>query len=207
MEEKVLRIGNVEHQALLTEVTEAFALKYPDVRIQRIIHPNHSGEYRVEHGIMDVAETFYSPILAKMAATYTPLIDLPYRAVVREGHPLARRRRVALSELCPYRTVVFRPMTPQTYLSELQAVFHASERMLELRSDVDNQVPVAFECLEGDGVLLTANYFIYHLPHARLLPLAEGWKQEYGILYRTPAAPLVQKYVDLAVALFKNKEL
>ena len=207
MEEKVLRIGNVEHQALLTEVTEAFALKYPDVRIQRIIHPNHSGEYRVEHGIMDVAETFYSPILAKMAAAYTPLIDLPYRAVVREGHPLARRRRVSLSELCPYRTVVFRPMTPQTYLSELQAVFHASERMLELRSDVDNQVPVAFECLEGDGVLLTANYFIYHLPQMVLLPLREGWTQEYGILYRSPPGMQVKKYVDLAVEIFREKQM
>ena len=207
LSEKVLRIGNVEHQALLTEVTEAFALKYPDVRIQRVIHPNHSGEYRVANGIMDVAETFYSPVLARLPAAYTPLIDLPYKAVVRQGHPLAARRRVSLEMLRPYRTVVFRPMIQAACLSALQEVFLGAEENLELRSDVDNQVPVAFACLEGDDVLLTANYFIYHLPQAKLLPLAEGWTQEYGILYRAPAEPLVQKYVDLAVAIFKEKEL
>lgn len=206
-EADTLRIGNVEHQALLSEVTEAYALKYPDVRVIRVIHPNHSGEYRVEHGIMDVAETFYSPVVAKMPLGYTRLIDLPYKAAVGKLHPLAGRRQVSLTELRDYRTVVFRPMTAQPILEALQTAFRGREENLELRTDVDNQVPVAFACAEEGSVLLSPNYFIYHLPEMVLLPLEEGWTQEYGILYRSPASPQVRKYVDLAVSIFREKKL
>ncbi len=206
-EADTLRIGNVEHQALLGEVTEAFAQKYPDVHIRRVIHPNHSGEYRVEHDIMDVAETFYSPAVARMPLTYNRLIDLPYKAAVGKGHPLAGRRRVSLVQLRDYHTVVFRPMTPQLILEALQAAFRGREGNLELRTDVDNQVPVAFACAEEGSVLLSPNYFLYHLSQMVLLPLEEGWTQEYGILYRSPATPSVQKYVDLAVAIFREKKL
>ena len=156
-EADTLRIGNVEHQALLSEVTEAYALKYPDVRVIRVIHPNHSGEYRVEHGIMDVAETFYSPVVAKMPLGYTRLIDLPYKAAVGKLHPLAGCRQVSLTELRDYRTVVFRPMTAQPILEALQTAFRGREENLELRTDVDNQVPVAFACAEEGSVLLSAS--------------------------------------------------
>ena len=206
-EENTLRVGNVEHQALLSAVTDAFSLRYPDVAVRRVIHPNHSGEYRVEHGIMDVAETFYSPALAEMDVSYTPLIELPYRALVREGHPLAGKKRVGLRELRPYRTVIFRPMTKPRYLDALKEAFRGAEEKLDIRVDVDHQVPVAFECVEGDDVLLTANYFIYHLPNVKCLPLEEGWSQEYGILYRSPPGVWVQRYVDLAVSYFKELKL
>ena len=34
--------------------------------------------------------------------------------------------------------------------------------------------------------------------------LAEGWTQEYGIIYRPNPTPAVQKYIDLAVWLYAN---
>lgn len=206
-EANTLRVGNVEHQALLSAVTDAFSVRYPDVAIRQVIHPNHSGEYRVEHGIMDVAETFYNPTLATMDVSYTPLIELPYKAVVREGHPLAGRRKVRLSELRPFRTVIFRPMTKPAYLDALRETFVGCEEKLDIRSDVNRQVPVAFGCAEGDDVLLSPNYFIYHLPHVKLLGLEEGWSQEYGILYRPSPSVWVKRYVDLAVAYFKDLKL
>ena len=48
---EILRVGNVEHQALLTPVTNAFMAQCPQIRVQQVIHPNHSGEWRVENGI------------------------------------------------------------------------------------------------------------------------------------------------------------
>ena len=207
VDENILRVGNVEHQALLSEVTEAFSVKYPNVRIQRVIHPNHSGEYRVIHNIMDVAETFYSPVLAHMPASYTRLIDLPYKAAVGQGHPLAKKASVSLNDLSAYRTVVFRQMIEEEHLTALTAAFRGKEERLDIRTDVDNQVPVAFACAEEGSVLLSANYFLYHLPQMVLLPLEEGWKQEYGILYRSPPGMQVKKYVDLAVEIFREKQM
>ena len=201
-----IRIGQVEHQALLHDVTDAFALKFPDIRIQKVIHPNHSGEYRVEHDIIDVGETFYTAHTAAAAHAYTRLTDLPYMAAMSHRHPLARCPRLSLPQLTAYPLIVFEPMIKKEYLAQLTAAFAGCEERLSLRSDVDNQVAVAFECSASRSILLTANCFVRSMPELTVLPLDNGWFQEYGIIYRPNPAPAVQKYIDLAVSLFSGKK-
>ncbi len=203
---EIIRIGQVEHQALLHRVTDAFAVKYPGIQIQKVIHPNHSGEYRVEHGIVDVGETFYTPAVAEQGNAYTKLADMPYWAAMRHAHPLSGRKALSLEELTGYPTTVFRPMLKPEYLEALKAAFQqaGSEERLHVRTDVDHQVEEAFSCGTSDGVLLTANCFILDIPEVVTVPMGNGWFQEYGIIYRPNPTPAVQKYVDLAVYLFRE---
>ena len=73
---QIIRIGNVEHQALLDRVNEAFQQKYPEIELKRVIHPNHSGEWRVENNIQDVAETFYMENRPETSTSYHRLMTL-----------------------------------------------------------------------------------------------------------------------------------
>ena len=268
-----LRVSYIEHQALLNDVTEAFMQKYLDIRIRRVVHPNHSGEYRVEHGIADVGETFYSKYIASSPNAYTRLADMPYLAALSRNHPLAGKMQVSLEELTDYPVIIYAPMTDAGYRQELQRAFVAKGRPvrnnpgrvesgsgtimmpglaaseaaflkterertsddvsakgsarivapemydwmhedfsdvpfvsgtpgLDIRRDVDAQVQAAFFCSETDAILLTANCFVRSITELQVVPLAEGWHQEYGIIYRPNPSRTVRKYTDLAVAQY-----
>jgi len=108
--QECLRVGQVEHQTLLHNVTDAFAAKFPHIKIQKVIHPNHSGEYRVAQGIIDVGETFYTGQTAAASYSYTRLVDMPYMAALRHRHPLTAKKQLALTDLKNYPTIVFTPM-------------------------------------------------------------------------------------------------
>lgn len=200
----VLRIGQVEHQTLLHRVTDAFVVKYPDVHIQKVIHPNHSGEYRVTHGITDVGETFYNPLTPKESFAYTKLADMPYRAAMRHGHPLSGQKSLSPADLADYPTILFGRMVQKVYLEELRQIYARlgkSENLL-LREDVDNQVGVAFQCGSSNDLLLTANGFVTEIPELTVIPLNTGWSEEYGVIYRPSPSSVVRKYVDLAVTIY-----
>lgn len=203
---EVLRIGQVEHQTLLHRVTDAFMARYPDIRIQKVIHPNHSGEYRVTHGITDVGETFYNPLTAQEAFSYTKLIDMPYRAAMRRGHPLSGKKVLSLADLADYPTILFSKMAKKAYQEELRQVYARLGKLenLLVREDVDNQVNIAFRCGVSDHLLLTANGFVSEIPELTALPLDTGWREEYGIIYRPHPSPAVQKYIDLAVTVYRE---
>lgn len=201
----VLRVGQVEHQALLSAVTDAYAAKYPDVAIKKVIHPNHSGEYRVENGIIDVGETFYTDHTASRKFAYTRLCDMPYLVTMRPGHPLSAQPAVPLSALTAYPTTAFSPMVKPEYLDALRAAFGVRPENLVIRRDVDNQVSAAFACSESDALLLTANCFVRHMPEVVTLPLAEGWSKEYGVIYRPNPPPTVRKFIDLAVYMYTHE--
>ncbi|MCD8075794.1 MAG: LysR family transcriptional regulator [Lachnospiraceae bacterium] len=193
-----IRISYVEHQVLLNDVTEAFAVKYPDIRIHRVVHPNHSGEYRVEHDIADVGETFYSELTAHSPLAYTKLADMPYLAAMTPKHPLSKQAVISIEDLAPYPIIVYEPMMKKEYLNELEQ-FH----FLDVHRDVDAQVQAAFYCAETDTVLLTANHFVRTIPDLLTLPLMQDWSEEYGIIYRPNPTGIVRKYIDLAVAKYR----
>ena len=209
--EDCLRISTVEHQALLGEVLETYALRYPEIRIRRVIHPNHSGEFRVANDLMDVAETFSNPhllhSLKSAPLAYTPLVELPFLAAVPPEHPLAAQEEVSLEELSAYPCVSFGPMLPQRLTEALREAYAACPEQLQLRRDVDNQVPAVFECMEEGSVFLTASWFIRQIPGLALRPLRGGWTQEFGVLYRTPVSTPVRRFVELGQDLFRRRPL
>jgi len=123
-----LRVSYVEHQVLLNDVTEAFMQKYPDIRIRRVVHPNHSGEYRAEHGIADVGETFYTKYTASSPYAYTRLADMPYLAAMSHSHTLARKTQVTLDELADYPVIIYAPMVDAGYQQELRKMFASKGR-------------------------------------------------------------------------------
>lgn len=203
---EVLRIGQVEHQTLLHRVTDAFMAKYPDIQIQKVIHPNHSGEYRVTHGITDVGETFYTRLTANDPFSYTKLADMPYRVAMSRRHPLSGRERLSLEELTAYPTTLFARMTKRPYQEALRAAFArmGREENLRFRDDVDNQVDVAFQCSDSEELLVTANGFVTEIPQLVTVLLEDGWYEEYGIIYRPHPSSIVQKYIDLAAEIYRN---
>lgn len=205
-ESPVIRVGQVEHQTLLHRVNDAFSVKYPDIKLQKVIHPNHSGEYRVTHGITDVGETFYNPLTVKETFSYTKLADMPYRVAMRRGHPLSGKKTLSITDLTDYPTTLFSRMVKKVYQESFQQVYAQVEKSenLLLRDDVDNQVKVAFQCGATDGLLVTANGFVSEIPVLTTVLLDTGWSEEYGIIYRPSPSPTVRKYIDLAVEVYRN---
>ena len=204
--EKVLRVGSVEHQVLLNPVIEAFSALYPDIHIERIVHPNHSGEYRVANGIMDVGETFLADQKVKDEVySFTRLTSVPYCAALSKNHPLARKKQVSLKDLVSYPTVVMPMMVRSEYLKLIRSAFAHNRKNLIERSDVDNQVEIAFSCIHSDQILITANPFISSVRELKKIPLDTGWKRDYGIIYLSPVSRTVQNFIDLALSIYSEK--
>ena len=201
-----IRIGSVEHQVLLNPVNEAFAKKYPEVEIRRIVHPNHSGEYRVAHGIMDVGETFRNDTdVFRDVFEFTPLLKMHYLAAMRNGHPLSSSDSLSLSEMKNYPVLVFPMMLPEEYLHELQSVFQDHPDHLIMRDDVDNQVGAAFECSHSDHIMITANPFIYSVSDLMKIPLRTEWTREYGLISMPDCPPVVRRYIETAREVYRNR--
>lgn len=201
---KILRVGQVEHQALLNEVTDQFALKYPDIQIKRVVHPNHSGEYRVENDIIDVGETFFSVKSPTRNYTYTKLSDMPYLAAMRHGHPLGNQTSVNLQDLADYPVIIYDLMLKNEYIEVLEQLFRSHPERLIHQPDPDTQVATAFACQSSDAIFITANCFIRHIPELTVIPLDSGWYEEYGIIYRNNHSDIVDRYIRLAQELYQD---
>jgi len=200
-----IRIGSVEHQVLLDPVNEAFAKMYPEIRLQKIVHPNHSGEYRVSQNLMDVGETFViDTVIPENDFTYTKLTTVPYCAGVGKNHPLAKKKTVSLKELSDYETVIMPMMIMKSFIEEIHEAFAKKPQNLIESMDVDHQVDMAFSCIAEGKVFLTANPFAASIDELVLIPLKEGWTREYGMIYKTPVSDAVQKYIDLALNIYQK---
>lgn len=202
---QVVRIGNVEHQAVLNPVNAAFVNEHPEISLQRVVHPNHSGEWRVANGIQDVAETFRMENRPEEKDTqYCRLMESPYMAAVSRNHPLSHLETVSIDQLVPYETMCYPIMVEEAYMDALHQAFASSPKHLQERRDVDNQVAAAYSCIDSRKVLITANPFITSVAGLKLIPLAEGWKREYGILFPKDCREAVMAYVEFAVNWYQN---
>lgn len=204
VDDQCIRIGNVEHQVLLDRVTHEFTQRYPGIRIIRAVHPNHSGEWRVENNIIDVGETFSNDKAPDFHYIFKPLTHVPFVAAMRSGHPLSSLSSVSLSQLTQYPLTVFPRMLDSNVVDALHEAFKDRKKNLIERDDVDHQVEAAFECLSGDSLLLTANPFIHSISELVKIPLNTGWTREYGIIYNEPVSPSVRKYIDLAEEIYRQ---
>lgn len=199
-----IRVGSVEHQVILDPVNAAFAKKYPEIEIRRIVHPNHSGEYRVSNHIMDVGETFLFDNDEPLEYNFTKLTDVHYCAAVSIHHPLAKLQSVSLEKLKKYKTIVMPMMMRKAYLEEVREVFSECRANLIESDEVDRQVETAFALVSSKKVLITANPFIRSIGDLKLIPLENEWIRTYGIIYLSPASETVEKYVRCAVETYEN---
>jgi hypothetical protein len=171
----------------------------------RVVHPNHSGEWRTAHHIQDIAESFLTDTPAFYDCTFTRLITLPYYAAMDPHHPLAKQASISLQDLKDYPVMVFGLMLMKEYKEELQHMFHDHPERLTIRNDVDNQVEAAFSLKNTHIILIGANPFIRQTAGLSVLPLSASWQRTYGILYHSPVSPVLQKYIDLAIAYYKER--
>ncbi len=204
-QKQVIRIGSGEHQVILDPVNQLFSTMYPEIELKRIAHPNHSGEWRVDHDIQDVAETFDLASYAVHGTKYIPLVKVPYMIAMDEYHPLAKKKVIQLEDIKEYVLFMYPIMIKDSYQKKLKMAFKGYENNLVERDDVDNQVDVAFGCIGTTELLLTANPFIYSIEKIVVKPLNTGWKREYGMVYKEPASLALQKYIDLAKKFYKKK--
>ncbi len=202
---QVIRVGNGEHQVILNPVNQLFSTLYPEIELKRVAHPNHSGEWRVDHDIQDIAETFDLAANAVHETKYIPLVKYPYMVAMDQNHPLAKQKKVSLENIAEYELHLYPIMIRDSYLKKLRTVYRDCKGNLVEREDVDNQVEVAFGCIGTSQLLLTANPFIYSIEGIVAIPLDTGWKREYGIVYKEPVSLSLQKYIDLAKKYYKKK--
>jgi DNA-binding transcriptional LysR family regulator len=209
---KVLRLSNVEHQRLLTPVTQEFIRRYPDIEVEYVIHPNHSGEYRVLHGIMDIAETFNDPdedFLKKLLShgtTYTPLAKFPFVAAMAAEHSLSANKKLEPEELAPYETYYFEAITRHKIVRRLSKCFAAKPERLHCLTNIDEQISMTYSVLQKNAILITCNPYVYYIKEARIVPLHISEKQEYGILMSANPGSAALLYRDLAVEMFHESK-
>ncbi len=202
---QVIRIGSGEHQVILDPVNQLFSTLYPEIELKRIAHPNHSGEWRVDHDIQDVAETFDLASKEVHGTKYIPLVKVPYMVAMDEKHPLAKKKIIQLEDITEYLLYIYPIMIRDSYLKKLKNTYKNNEDNLVEREDVDNQVDIAFSCIGTNHLLLTANPFIYSIEGIVAIPLDTGWKREYGVVYKEPVSLALQKYLELAKKYYKKK--
>ena len=200
---KALRLGSIEYEVLLNPVTAIFEKKYPEVDIQRIVHPNHSAEWRVQHNIMDVGETSVSDNPSIGHSSYTRLTTMLYGAAMRKNNPLAKKKIITLKDLLSYPVFIYPKMLKREYLKEIEIVFKGNTNLIE-RDDIDNQVGAAYECTNSDSILIFANPFVQSIEELKKIPLATGWTREYGIIYKAPCSDVVQNYINFAVQYYAD---
>lgn len=201
---RMIRIGNTEHQVLLDPVNLAFHQKHPDIEMQRTVNPNHSGEWRVENGIQDVAETFNIDIHTHKNTGFIPLTVRPYMVLMRKDHPLSSKKCVSLSDLTAYQTVIYPLMMKREYTDEMKHAFENAEEKLLLSDDVDHQVEMLYRCMNDSTLMISANPFTDRIADIASVPLSTGWNIEYGILYRHPLSHTVELYIETAREVYRS---
>lgn len=205
-----LRIGEVEHQVILNEVIAQFSKTYPEIEIRKVVHPNHSGEWRVASNIADVGESFLIPkedFHQNNNHAFIPLVEANYYVAMRKGHPLSSKKSLNLRDLTLYFTSMYLPMNPLEYRQEFLSAFSETKNNAELRSDVDKQVEFAFSLLENDHLVIGANPFITSIEEIVTIPLQEKWKRVYGIIYREPMTSTVYKFIKIALKYYNKPPL
>jgi DNA-binding transcriptional LysR family regulator len=207
---RVLRLSNVDHQKLLTPVTREFVRRYPDIEVEYVIHPNHCGEYRVLHNIMDIAETFHDPDkedlgnLLSGGTAYIPLAEFPYVAVMAPEHTLAANNRLEIEELVSYETYYFEAITRQMLADRLLECFTPAPEHLHCLSDIDQQISLTYSIIERNEILITCNPYAYYIKDARIVPLNVPETLEYGILLSDKPSCAAVLYRDLALQMFRT---
>lgn len=199
-----VRIGNNEHQALLDPVNLAFNARYPYIQLKRTVNPNHSGEWRVNENIQDVAETFDIGIENYEHAQYIPLTERYYKAVMRKDHPLAGFKTLSMEQITCYPTTIIPMMMHRSILKEIQQTFCNKKHHLHESLDVDHQVEMVYQCMHSNEILISANPFIDSIEEVQCIPLEEKWKIGYGILYHPPMSNAVRKYITVAKEVYRN---
>lgn len=209
-EKDELRIGHIDHQKLLEPVTNRFAAEYPDIPMHIVIHPNPAGEYRVSHNIMDVGETFRNPKLADKIArldnesVFTPLVQLPYVAVLSHSHPLAGQERIKLSSLKDYKLRYFPPLMLDSLLQRLEPYFCGCPENLCPVKNIDAQIAVAYACAESTDILVTCNPYVYFLENTVTVPIDFEDMMTYGIITSKTPTYAAKLYRELAVKMFRK---
>lgn len=201
----VIRIGNNEHQTLLDPVNIAFSKKYPHLHLKRIVNPNHSGEWRVDNNIQDVAETFHINIENYRNAEYFPLILREYKAVMRKNHPLSHCDVLSLDKISHYPVTVFPLMMTEDHLNKIRKHFRNNINNLNESQDVDHQIELVYQCMNSNEILISANPFIDSIENIAKIPLTEHFTIEYGLICHKPVTDAVRKYIQVAEGVYKDK--
>ena len=203
----VIRIGNTEHQTLLDPVNIAFSKKYPNIHLKRIVNPNHSGEWRVDNNIQDVAETFRINIQNYRNAEYFPLILREYKAIMRKKHPLSHSDVLSLDDISHYPVTVFPLMMTKDHLNKIRKHFQNNINNLNESQDVDHQIELVYQCMNSDKILISANPFIDSIENIAKITLTDHLTIEYGLLCHKPVTETLRKYIQIAEEVYKNSNL
>lgn len=199
-----LRIGSTDHQTFLDPVNTEFQKQYPYVKLKRIIHPNHAGEWRVDNDIQDIAEAFDLNLQQFHNCMFIPLQKRYYCAVFSENHPLHQFKHIQLDTLKKYKTIVFPLMMKTEVMDSLLETYKDTNNLI-LSDDLDHQLDILYQCIDHNEILISANPFIDSIEEVVSMPIDEKWSVEYGLLYRPPLTSNTKKYIEVAKEIFSQK--
>lgn len=203
-ESQYIRIGSTDHQVLLDPVNEEFRKLYPNIELRRIVNPNHSGEWRVENDIQDVAEAYDQVLTVIKDVKFIPLVRRYYSVVLDVNHPLAKKKKITLDEMKEYSTILIPLMTKETPLKKIRNAYKNTHNLLET-DDVDHQIDLLYECVGSKKLFITANPFAEYIDQVKVIPINKSWYVDCGLIYKPPLNNMIRKYIDVAKKVYRTK--
>jgi DNA-binding transcriptional LysR family regulator len=139
----------------LAEPLQVFTEANPSVRLSLLPSPVLAVPSLVEQGRADVGmTTFYRDEPRSPHLEYEPLFDVHLTLLTSTDHPLARRRKVALSDVVRYPMIVTPPGTPDRIILDRLRHRHQCHEQLHVAMEVATFDLIGKYAALGIGVAL-----------------------------------------------------
>lgn len=133
---------------LMPRIIAAFRQEYPDILVRFEIGSSAQVRDQIARGQCDIG--FAADEVNLEGMTATPIVTTDAMVAMPAGHPLTKRRRTRLADLCDYPFIALsRSDTTRRQLDELLA---ADGRMLRLACETPYSITVASLAMNGIGI-------------------------------------------------------
>jgi len=178
-----LRIGSfgpTSSLKLLPAILEAYRERYPDIEV----HVDEGGDAEVTQWMLERRVDVGFVVLPDERFDTVSLVEDQLVALIPAGHALARKRSVALAELCDSPFI----MTEAGCAALIEPLFTAAGLVPQVRYRIAQVITILGMVERGDGVSIVAE-----------LALPDRVEATHSGLVRVPLKPAARRRVGLAV--------
>lgn len=202
----LIRIGALEgcdFEEFLPRYVLPFEESRPKVRIDFTLYPLHQLREQIEN--LDVILSNNLEFEGERDHDYVKLDPIPMCLAVSKEHPLARKRGIALEELCREKILVFSPRTSPVAMAQAARVFEGLDPMpqfLPVENTASQLMRVRFN--QGVALIHPASAVGYE-KWISLIPLRDFPLETYRLAMYRPEklSAVTQKFLEYLEAAFQ----
>lgn len=200
----VIRLASVEHHVLIPTAEPEFCRQNPEISLHHSTFSNVKELELLADGLIDVAETREPAAMPHPAFTFTPLISLPYQCLMRPGHPLADRERIAPEDLRGMRVIVDENPGQCPFLEALQALCGEGCRLIAQSESNVRKINLLHDAYAGGAVCITPSPVVRAWAEPVAVPFDVPFRKRYGIAYAADAPAFIRQFVQYLTEYYLN---